>query len=71
MRPAAPPSLVVNGVFNIMIPVRNSYLLSEHLPVVALGGTLRGRQRLALQRNDSRLRTAERAAEYSVHPLGA
>jgi len=29
------PCLVVNGVF-IMIPVRNSYLLSEHLPNVVL-----------------------------------
>jgi pimeloyl-ACP methyl ester carboxylesterase len=26
------PSLVVNGVFDNMIPVRNSYMLSEHLP---------------------------------------
>ena len=32
MRLAAPPCLVVNGVVDIMIPVRNSYLLSEHLP---------------------------------------
>jgi pimeloyl-ACP methyl ester carboxylesterase len=36
MRPAAPPCLVVNGVFDIMIPVRNSYLLSEHLPNAVL-----------------------------------
>ena len=26
------PCLVVNGVFDIMISVRNSYMLSEHLP---------------------------------------
>jgi hypothetical protein len=26
------PCLVVNGVFDNMIPVRNSYMLSEHLP---------------------------------------
>jgi pimeloyl-ACP methyl ester carboxylesterase len=26
------PCLVVNGVFDTMIPVRNSYMLSEHLP---------------------------------------
>jgi pimeloyl-ACP methyl ester carboxylesterase len=26
------PCLVANGVFDIMIPVRNSYMLSEHLP---------------------------------------
>ena len=28
----AQPCLVVNGVFDRMIPVRNSYMLSEHLP---------------------------------------
>ena len=28
----AQPCLVVNGVFDNMIPVRNSYMLSEHLP---------------------------------------
>jgi pimeloyl-ACP methyl ester carboxylesterase len=26
------PCLVVNGVFDNMIPVRNSYMLGEHLP---------------------------------------
>lgn len=26
------PSLIVNGIFDIMISVRNSYMLSEHLP---------------------------------------
>jgi pimeloyl-ACP methyl ester carboxylesterase len=26
------PCLVLNGVFDNMIPVRNSYMLSEHLP---------------------------------------
>jgi pimeloyl-ACP methyl ester carboxylesterase len=26
------PCLVVNGVVDYMIPVRNSYMLSEHLP---------------------------------------
>ena len=36
MRPAAPPCLVVNGVFDIMIPVRNSYLLSYHPPNAVL-----------------------------------
>ena len=30
------PCLVVNGVFDILIPVRNSYLLSEHLPNAVL-----------------------------------
>jgi pimeloyl-ACP methyl ester carboxylesterase len=32
LRKISQPCLVVNGVFDIMIPVRNSYLLSEHLP---------------------------------------
>jgi pimeloyl-ACP methyl ester carboxylesterase len=27
---------VVNGVFDIMIPVRNSYFLTEHLPNATL-----------------------------------
>ena len=26
------PCLVVNGIFDNMIPLRNSYMLSEHLP---------------------------------------
>jgi pimeloyl-ACP methyl ester carboxylesterase len=30
------PCLVVSGVFDILIPVRNSYLLSEHLPNAVL-----------------------------------
>lgn len=30
------PCLVVNGVFDQMIPVRNSYMLSEHLPKAML-----------------------------------
>jgi pimeloyl-ACP methyl ester carboxylesterase len=30
------PCLVVNGVFDNMIPVRNSYMLSEHLPKAML-----------------------------------
>ena len=30
------PCLVVNGVFDNMIPVRNSYMLSEHLPDATL-----------------------------------
>jgi pimeloyl-ACP methyl ester carboxylesterase len=30
------PCLVVNGVFDNMIPVRNSYMLSEHLPTAML-----------------------------------
>jgi pimeloyl-ACP methyl ester carboxylesterase len=30
------PCLVVGGVFDILIPVRNSYLLSEHLPNAVL-----------------------------------
>jgi pimeloyl-ACP methyl ester carboxylesterase len=32
LRKIAHPCLVVNGVFDNMIPVRNSYMLSEHLP---------------------------------------
>ena len=32
----AQPCLVVSGVFDILIPVRNSYLLSEHLPNAVL-----------------------------------
>ena len=32
LRRIAQPCLVVNGVFDTMIPVRNSYLLAEHLP---------------------------------------
>jgi pimeloyl-ACP methyl ester carboxylesterase len=36
LRKISQPCLVVNGVFDIMIPVRNSYLLSEHLPNAVL-----------------------------------
>lgn len=32
LRGVTQPSLVVNGVFDNMIPVRNSYALAEHLP---------------------------------------
>jgi pimeloyl-ACP methyl ester carboxylesterase len=32
LRRIAQPCLVVNGIFDNMIPVRNSYLLAEHLP---------------------------------------
>ena len=32
LRRISQPCLVVNGVFDNMIPVRNSYMLSEHLP---------------------------------------
>ena len=32
LRRIAQPCLVVNGMFDTMIPVRNSYLLAEHLP---------------------------------------
>jgi pimeloyl-ACP methyl ester carboxylesterase len=32
LRKIGQPCLVVNGVLDIMIPVKNSYLLSEHLP---------------------------------------
>ncbi|HEY9014238.1 MAG TPA: alpha/beta hydrolase, partial [Gemmatimonadales bacterium] len=30
------PALVVNGIFDNMIPVRNSYYLAEHLPNAVL-----------------------------------
>ena len=36
LRRITQPSLVVNGVFDNMIPVRNSYALSEHLPRAVL-----------------------------------
>ena len=36
LRKIGQPCLVVNGVFDIMIPVRNSYFLSEHLPNAVL-----------------------------------
>jgi pimeloyl-ACP methyl ester carboxylesterase len=32
LRRITQPCLVVNGVFDTMIPVRNSYFLAEHLP---------------------------------------
>jgi pimeloyl-ACP methyl ester carboxylesterase len=32
LRKVSQPCLVVSGVFDILIPIRNSYLLSEHLP---------------------------------------
>jgi pimeloyl-ACP methyl ester carboxylesterase len=32
LRRITQPCLVVNGVFDLMIPVRNSYMLAEHLP---------------------------------------
>jgi pimeloyl-ACP methyl ester carboxylesterase len=32
LRKISQPCIVVNGVFDNMIPVRNSYMLSEHLP---------------------------------------
>jgi pimeloyl-ACP methyl ester carboxylesterase len=32
LRKISQPCLVVSGVFDILIPVKNSYLLSEHLP---------------------------------------
>jgi pimeloyl-ACP methyl ester carboxylesterase len=32
LRKITQPCLVINGVFDKMIPVRNSYILSEHLP---------------------------------------
>src|SRR6185295_2825548 len=32
LRRITQPCLVVNGVFDAMIPVRNSYFLGEHLP---------------------------------------
>ena len=36
LREISQPCLVVSGVFDILIPVRNSYLLSEHLPNAVL-----------------------------------
>ena len=36
LRKIGQPCLVVSGVFDILIPVRNSYLLSEHLPNAVL-----------------------------------
>ena len=36
LRKIGQPCLVVGGVFDILIPVRNSYLLSEHLPNAVL-----------------------------------
>jgi pimeloyl-ACP methyl ester carboxylesterase len=36
LRRITQPCLVVNGVFDIMIPVRNSYFLVEHLPNATL-----------------------------------
>jgi pimeloyl-ACP methyl ester carboxylesterase len=36
LRKIGQPCLVVDGVFDILIPVRNSYLLSEHLPNAVL-----------------------------------
>ena len=36
LRKISQPCLVVNGVFDILIPVKNSYLLSEHLPNAVL-----------------------------------
>ena len=36
LRKIGQPCLVVSGVFDMMIPVRNSYLLSEHLPNAVL-----------------------------------
>ena len=36
LRKISQPCLVVHGVFDILIPVRNSYLLSEHLPNAVL-----------------------------------
>jgi pimeloyl-ACP methyl ester carboxylesterase len=36
LRKISQPCLVVNGVFDILIPVRNSYFLSEHLPNAVL-----------------------------------
>ncbi len=32
LRGIAQPTLVMNGVFDNMIPIRNSYALAEHLP---------------------------------------
>ena len=36
LRRIAQPCLVVNGILDTMIPVRNSYLLAEHLPSATL-----------------------------------
>ena len=36
LRGISQPCLVVNGVFDRMIPVRNSYMLAEHLPDATL-----------------------------------
>ena len=36
LRKMSQPCFVVNGVFDNMIPVRNSYMLSEHLPNATL-----------------------------------
>jgi pimeloyl-ACP methyl ester carboxylesterase len=36
LRRISQPCLVVNGVLDLMIPVRNSYFLSEHLPNAVL-----------------------------------
>ena len=36
LRKIGQPCLVVSGVFDMLIPVRNSYLLSEHLPNAVL-----------------------------------
>jgi pimeloyl-ACP methyl ester carboxylesterase len=36
LRTIGQPCLVVSGVFDILIPVRNSYMLSEHLPNAVL-----------------------------------
>jgi len=36
LRAIRQPCLVINGVFDKMIPVRNSYMLSEHLPEATL-----------------------------------
>ena len=36
LRSITQPCLVVNGVFDKMIPVRNSYFLAEHLPSAML-----------------------------------
>ncbi len=36
LRRISQPTLVVNGVFDEMIPIRNSYMLAEHLPSAML-----------------------------------
>jgi pimeloyl-ACP methyl ester carboxylesterase len=36
LRKIIQPCLVVNGVFDNMIPIRNSYMLGEHLPTALL-----------------------------------